>query len=130
MTDFEKLEILAAATSGDVAHLSDKIAEYGTAEVRKILFWDLNVFFPLDQNIRAVFALFNQTETLIKALEIRENPELVKGKDVLSRLIAETDFIDDHETNAYFRILTDAAIEADAKEAIKALIEERQKRGL
>ncbi len=130
MTDFEKLEILAAATSGDVAYLSDKIVEYGTNEVRKILFWDLNVFFPLDQNIRAVFALFNQTETLIKALEIRENPELVKDKDVLSRLIAETDFIDDHEANAYFRILTDAAIEADAKEAIKALIEERQKRGL
>ena len=130
MTYFEKLEILAAATSGDVAYLSDKIVEYGTAEVRKVLFWDLNAFFPLDQNIRAVFALFNQTETLIKALEIRENPEVVKGKDVLDRLIAETDFIDEHETNSYFRILTDAAIEADAKEAIKALIEERQKRGL
>ena len=130
MTDYEKLEILAAATSGNVAYISDKIVEYGTAEVRKILFWDLNVFFPLDQNIRAVFTLFNKTETLIKALEIRENPEVVKGKDVLSRLNAETDFIDNHESNAYFRILTDAAIEADAKEAIKALIEERQKRGL
>lgn len=130
MTDFEKLEILAAATSGDVAYLSDKIVEYGTDKVRKVLFLDLNVFFPLDQNIRAVFNLFNQTESLINALEIYGNPDDIKDNQTLERCLAETDFFDEHEANAFFRILTDAAIKADARDATTALIEERKKRGL
>lgn len=130
MTDYEKVTILAAATDGDVAYLSEKIAEYGTVEVRKLLFWDLKIFFPLDQDIRAVFALFNQTETLISALEIYDNPDEIKDSQTLERCLAETDFFDEHEENAYFRILTDAAIKADARDATTALIEERKKRGL
>lgn len=130
MTDNERLEILSDAVTGNVAAVADKMDEYGVEDVRRLFFCDLDIFFPLTEDIRAVFLLFDKTAALIRALEIREKPEDVKDKDVLGRLIAETDFHNDIEANAYFRTLTKAAIEADANEAIVALMNERKRRGL
>jgi len=130
MDDMTRFEILASAVEGDIAAVSDKIEEYGASEVRKVLFWDLQIFSPLNEDIRAVFNLFAKTQALTKALDIFESPSQLADKSVLDRCIAETDFFDEHEENAYFRLLTSAAIIGRIDSAAFALIEERKRRGL
>lgn len=130
MTDYEKLELLDAAADGNVSAVSDMIDTYGADHIRNVMFWDLKVFSPFDEDIRAVFHLFGQTAALIRAIDIYEKPNQLTDDRTLAECLAETDFFDEHEANAFFRLLTEAAIKADIKGAIIALMDERRKRGL
>lgn len=126
----DKLLVLEAAFGGEVASVSDAIEVYGAEEVRKILFWDLKIFYPFTESIRAVFELFEKTGSLIKAMEIRNDAMKITDLETLERCLAEHDFYNSKEENAYFRILTEAAIIADDNMAQIRLIDERQERGL